>query len=275
MSICHADFDLVRGLVEREAAIVLGDEKRYLVEARMEALARDLALAPAALFDRVRATADGELRQRVVEAMTTNETWFFRDHHPFDALRDHVLPELIRARVGVRRLSVWSAACSSGQEPYSLAILLREHFPELADWHVSILATDIDRTVLARARDARYTDVEVRRGVPAAIATRYFVRDGEGWVLDDAIRRMVTFRPINLMEPWADVPPMDLVLLRNVLIYFSTDTKRDILRRTRQTLRPDGRLLLGSSETTLFLDESYESVRLGPSVCYRPLSPSA
>lgn len=269
MPISTTDFDSVRTLVEREAAIVLGDEKRYLVETRMEMLARSLGLTLEALIQRVRTTVDAELRRRVVEAMTTNETWFFRDGHPYDALRDHVLPQLIEARAASRRLYLWSAACSTGQEPYTLALLLREHFPQLAGWHVTLLATDLDRTALDRARRGRFTELELKRGMPPHLAARYFRRDGEAWVIDEAVRRMVEFRPLNLKDPWPALPTMDLVLVRNVMIYFSTETKRGILQRVRKTLRPDGFLLLGSSETTHFLDDSYVAEQYGSSVCYR------
>lgn len=274
MPICTADFDLIRGLVEREAAIVLGEEKRYLVETRMDLLARALGVPRDALLQRVRTAADRELRQQVVEAMTTNETWFFRDGHPFDTLRTHVLPALIEARAATRRLAIWSAACSTGQEPYSLAILLREHFPELAGWKVTLLATDIDRAALTRAQAGRFSDVELRRGMPQSLVPRYFRRDGDGWVLDEAVRAMVEFRPLNFKGGWAGLPPMDLVLLRNVLIYFSTDTKCEILGRVQKVLQPDGYLLLGSSETTHFLDDAFGSVQLGSSVCYRLRRPS-
>lgn len=269
MPITKADFDRVRTLIEREAALLLGDDKMYLVETRMEMLAQSLGISLPALMQRLQAPLGAELKTQVVEAMTTNETWFFRDHHPFDALRMQVLPKLIRARADQRRLYIWCAACSTGQEPSSLAMLLLEHFPELRNWSVNLLATDIDRTVLERARTGRYSDVEVGRGVPAGLLNRYFQRDGYGWVLDPAVRSMITYRQLNLIDAWPTLPYMDLVLMRNVLIYFSNETKRQILTNVQQLLRPDGYLMLGASETTHFINESYESVHYGTSICYR------
>lgn len=275
MVISKADFDYVRALVEFESAIVLGPEKRYLVETRLEMLARTLHMPETTLLERLRNAAFPEVREKVVEAMTTNETWFFRDQHPFETLRTHVFPRLIESRAQVRRLNIWSAASSTGQEPYSIAILLREHFPELRNWSINLLATDINRSVLERAESGRFTEVELGRGMPATLIQRYFQRQGDMWVLDPGIRSMVTYRLLNLKDSWPPLPAMDLVLLRNVLIYFSPDTKRQILTRIRSIMRPDGYLLLGSSETTHFLDETFQSVHLGSSICYQIPEPAS
>lgn len=201
--------------------------------------------------------------------MTTNETLFFRDQHPFDALRSHMLPALVRARGKERRLRIWCAAASTGQEPYSVAITLRENFPELADWDVKLLATDLNCAVLARARSGRYSTLEVKRGLPASLLLKYFRAQGDEWQLKDEVRRMVQFSELNLLDAWGTLGPLDIVLMRNVLIYFDVETKKRILGQLRGQLARDGYLLLGGAETTANLDDAYVPLRLGAGVYYR------
>lgn len=260
------DFAFVCRLVRDRSAIVLGAGKEYLVETRLGPVARRYRLASVGeLIARLRAPAEDELRTRVVEAMLTTETSFFRDVATFEGLRKSLLPELIRARAGEKRLSVWSAACSTGQEAYSLVILLRDHFPELARWQVDVLATDISADVLAKARGGRYTQTEVNRGLPAAALVRHFSQHGADWQVSDDLRRAVAFRELNLIGRWPPLPKMDVVLLRNVLIYFDVETKKAILARVARLLNPDGCLVLGAAETTHNLDDSFR--RVGG--CYR------
>jgi chemotaxis protein methyltransferase CheR len=209
------------------------------------------------------------LHRQVVEAMTTNETSFFRDFHPFEALRKIVLPDLIAKRGQTRELAIWCAACSAGQEPYSLAMLMREHFPQLAGWRVRILATDLSTDILARAREGRYSQIEVNRGLPAPLLLKYFRKQGCDWYLRDDIRRMVDFQIVNLAAPWPPLAPLDFVMLRNVLIYFSIETKKEILAKVRRVLKPDGYLFLGAAETTFNIDEGFERVQLERAACYR------
>ncbi len=255
------DFDYVCRLVRDQSAIVLEPGKEYLVESRLTPVARQLNLGSIGeLVGRLRAGADGVLAGRVVEAMVTTETSFFRDHHPFATLRTAVLPDTIRRRAAERRLDVWCAACSTGQEPYSLAILLREYFPELADWRVNVLATDISRDVLARAREGRYSQFEANRGLPAALLVKHFRQHGSTWELNEDVRRMVEFRELNLARPWPVLPRFDLVFLRNVMIYFDVATKSAILGKVARLLRPDGYLILGGAETTLNLDGAFRRV---------------
>ncbi len=276
MALSATDFDFVRRLVRQVAGIALEDDKGYLVEARLCGLAQRRGYgSPADLLAGLRAGAGDGLRQQVVEAMTTNETSFFRDVHPFEGLRQVVLPELIRRRSAERRLHVWCGACSTGQEPYSLAMLLREHFPALAGWDVRIRGTDLSAEVLERARQGRYTQAEVNRGLPARLLVKYFRKDGPDWRLNDEIRSAVEFAPLNLVGAWPALPPLDLVLLRNVLIYFDVAAKKEILARVRRVLRPDGYLFLGGAETTLNVDDAYERVALPRSSCYRPAAAPA
>lgn len=267
------DYAFIRDLVRTHSAIALEPGKAYLIESRLTALARGEGMTSLRqLVNRLRAGGEPALQRKVVEAMTTNETSFFRDVYPFDALRQQILPELLKRRADSRTLNVWSAACSTGQEPYSLAILLREHFPELfrAGWKVSILATDLASRVLERARRGAFSQLEINRGLPAALAVKYFVRDGLEWVAHDSLRRMIDFREMNLAVPWPSLPPMDVIFLRNVLIYFEMETKSTILSSVRRILRPDGCLFLGAAETTLNLDDAFERVRMGRvGGCYR------
>jgi chemotaxis protein methyltransferase CheR len=255
------DFEFVCRLVRDQSAIVLEPGKEYLVEGRLAPVARQLDIGSvSALVGRLRAGPDPGLATRVVEAIATTETSFFRDHHPFETLRTAVLPELIRRRADEKQLNVWSAACSTGQEPYSLAILLREHFPDLAGWRVNILATDLSGEVLVRAAAGRYTQLEVNRGLSAGLLVKYFRQHGATWELAEDVRRAVEFRELNLVRPWPPLPRMDLIFLRNVMIYFDVDAKKAILGRVARLLRPDGYLLLGGAETTLNLDDSFRRV---------------
>ena len=270
MAIADCDFDYVRWLVQSRAAIVLEDSKKYLVETRLLGLARKEGYAcVASLVSELRLRPRSDLFRKVVETMCNNETMFFRDIHPFEALRQHIIPALIAKRKEERSLCFWSAACSSGQEPYSVAMLLREHFPQLASWQVRIVATDLSSEILARARLGRYSQLEVNRGLPAPYLVRYFERTGLEWQISSDIRRMVEFREMNLASPWAAAPSVDVVFLRNVMIYFNPDTKREILGRLRRQMRPDGYLFLGAAETTLNLDEGYIREQRGQAWWYR------
>ncbi len=255
------DFDFIRTLLKDCSAIALEPGKEYLVESRLTPIVRALNLASISdLVTQLRGPSAGGLMPRVVEAMVTTETSFFRDHHPFEALRKFVIPELIEKRRTQRRLAIWCAASSTGQEPYSLAMLIREHFPELLNWDLTLLATDLSRDVLARAREGRYTQLDVNRGLPASLLVKYFEQHGTTWQLKPGIRDLVKFQEMNLASPWPFLPRLDLVLMRNVMIYFEVPMKKTILGRVGRLLAPDGYLLLGGAETTLNLDDSFRRV---------------
>jgi chemotaxis protein methyltransferase CheR len=210
----------------------------------------------------------GNLHQRVVDAMTNNETWFFRDFHPFKALETQIIPEMITRRTTERQLSIWSAASSTGQEAYSIAMILRERF-FIPEWRFSILATDISERALGRARAGIYSQQEINRGLPAAMLTKYFQRNGTSWELHSHVRQMVTFRSMNLAGVWSGVSGVDILLLRNVLIYFDIPVRKKILTWVQRALRPDGYMLLGAAETTLNLHDSFERVQVENCACYR------
>ena len=271
-AISTLDFDFVAALAYRQAAIVLERGKEYLVEARLTPLAhREGFTSLAKLVEALRRDlVEGVLHAKAVDALTTNETYFFRDFHPFEALRRLLLPELIALLQDSRRLTIWCAACSTGQEPYSLAMLIREHFPQLADWKIEIIATDLSPTVLRQAEAGRYNQIEINRGLPAPYLVKYFTQQDAAWFLKPAIRSMVQFRPLNLIQPWPILPACDLIFIRNVMIYFDVATKKTILKKLRNCLRPEGSLLLGSSETTINLDPHWAPVTQGTTVVYRP-----
>lgn len=257
-------------LVRRHSAIELDAAKAYLIEARLAPLARRHGLASAEeLVGRLQAQADPILRRQAVEAMTTNETSFFRDSHPFEALRSTIIPDLMRTCAARRTIDIWSAACSTGQEAYSIAMSLRENFPELRSWKTRILGTDLSDEVLQKAGAGKFSQIEMNRGLPASLLAKYFRRDGLQWELDPEIRAMATFTKLNLIEQWPALPTMDIVFLRNVLIYFAPNVKKMILEKVRKIMAPHAVLFLGAAETTMGLDDMFLRVQIGNSVYYR------
>jgi chemotaxis protein methyltransferase CheR len=270
MTLATSDFDYIRDVVRRHSAIVLEPGKEYLVESRLVPLARkEGEQSIASLVARMRAERTGALTGRVVDAMTTNETSFFRDNHPFDAMQKRVLPELVRARAGERRLSIWCGASSSGQEPYSLTMLLKDVLSTHPGWSASLLATDLSTEMLERTRAGLYTQLEVNRGLPVAMLVRHFDKVGTQWQVKQDLRTMVKTRPLNLAVPFPPIGTFDVVFLRNVLIYFDAATKKAVLQRVRQVLRPDGYLFLGGAETTLGIDDAFERVVIDRATAYR------
>ena len=268
MSISATSFTFVRELVRAESAIVLEPGKEYLVEARLVPLARrgGHAGVDAYVADLAARRNPADLKL-VVEALTTNETSWFRDGDPFTALRESVFPALARSRPS-RTLRVWAAACSSGQEPYSI-LMTAQDTPELAGWKVEMVATDLSQEMLDKARAGEYSQLEVNRGLPATTLVRHFRRNGLSWKIDPALAAQVQFRQLNLVRPFPPMGRFDVVFLRNVLIYFDLATKRDILRRVRQVLAPDGHLFLGAAEMTMGVDDAWERVPAGRSSVYR------
>jgi len=261
MSISREGFDYVRKLVHSQSGVVLEAGKEYLVEARLQPLAQTEGLPSVqTLIERLRGSSVTGLLQRVVEAMTTNETFFFRDLQPFEQLRRVVLPQVIEKRRAERRITIWSGACSTGQEPYSIAMMIKEHFPELLGWSCRLMASDIAADIMARARLGRYSQIEISRGLPAHYLVKYFQKHGAEWHLNEDIRRKVEFFEFNLTKPWPALPRMDIIMMRNVLIYFDLETKKQIFTNLKHQLHSDGWLALGGSETTLGIDESFERV---------------
>ncbi len=269
--ISSTDFNYIRALMYRESAIVLDDSKTYLVNSRLLPIARAAGFSSVGpLISLLQSKPFGDLHQRVIEAVATTETSFFRDVHPFTALRDHILPELVEHKKNSSRtLTIWSAACSSGQEPHSIAMILKDRFPQLVAWDLHLLASDISRAMLTRAREGIYTQLEVNRGLPAPYLVRFFTQDEDSWQLDSGVRGMFRFFEQNIAADWRALPPIDLLVMRNVLIYFDVATRRKVLNRVREVLRPGGYLLLGSAETTLNIDETFTRVRVGRAIFYQ------
>lgn len=270
MAIESASFDLIRDLVRKRAAIVLDDSKQYLVEARLKGIYREEGLDTIEELAGKLKFEPPELVTKVVEALTTNETSFFRDIHPFDAFRDEILPPILERRRAERTLDIWCAASSSGQEPLSIAMILRENFPELGDWNVRILATDINQKMIERCREGKYNQIEVSRGLPAKLLVKYFNRDGAYWKADDALLSMIDYQKMNLVEPFRPMRPLDVVFLRNVLIYFSPDVKASILKNVRGVMRPEGALLLGTAESTMGLDTRFTPKKCDKVTVFEP-----
>lgn len=272
MTISQSSFAFVSDLVRRETAMLYDPGKEYLVEARLLPLAREAGCNDVDSYV-VRLQSDAAERAKVLDALTINETSWFRDNAPYQAFTETMLPAMIAARAHVRHLSIWSAACSSGQEAYSLAMLLDQHLPP--GWTAQILATDVSPKMLARVDAGRYSQVEMNRGLPATSLVKYFTRTGSEWEVSDDLKKVVRTQHLNLSTPFPLLPTFDIVFLRNVLIYFDMDTKRDILRRVHQVVAPDGFLLLGSSETTLDMDAHWGREAHGRVQIHRPASAQA
>lgn len=256
--ITRDNFKFVRDLVCRESGISLNSDMEYLVESRMLSLVRKEELSSLdELFAILRGRENSSLATRVVEAMTTNETYFFRDSHPFDTLCQEVLPSLAEAHAG--SLNIWCAACSTGQEPYTIAMAVSEQCPELLP-RLKIHATDLSTDVLAKGRAGVYSRLDVSRGMPLPLLTKYFEQVDDNWQISQELRRLVNFDILNLSNDWAGLAQMDVIFLRNVLIYFEPEMKSSILQKCNSVLKPNGSLFLGASETILNLETSFERI---------------
>lgn len=270
MKISQEQFDYICGLAKKTSAQVIGGNKAYLIENRLAPVARKFGYGSAAnLIDHLK-TQPGhtEIHDNVIEALTTNETYFFRDFHPFEALEKTIVPALSKRPGNSRQINIWSAACSTGQEAYSFAMLLREKFSSLSDWKFKIVGTDINNQVLAQARAGIYSQIEVNRGLPALYLAKYFKKTDADWQIAPEIQKMVEFKKLNLVSEWQGLPKFDIVLLRNVLIYFDTETKRSILKATRNVMHDHAALFLGAAETTVNIDPNWDIETSGRSVYY-------
>jgi chemotaxis protein methyltransferase CheR len=255
------DFDLLSSLVRARSGLVLTPDKAYLLESRLLPVARKRSCKSLPeLAALLRGKPDAALVRDIVEAMTTNESFFFRDIKPFDQFKAFVLPQLVRARAASRSIRIWSAACSSGQEPYSLAMILSEQRAQLAGWRIEIVATDLSLEILEKAQAGMYSQFEVQRGLPIQLLVKYFKQQGERWQIDESIRKMVQFRPFNLLEDMAGLGRFDVVFCRNVLIYFDQPTKSAVLNRIGRQMAPDGYLYLGGAETVLGISDKLQPV---------------
>jgi len=245
------DYAYLRKLLKECSGLDLSADKQYLVESRLLPLARKSGLPGIPELVQKMKSGAGALIAEVVEAMTTNETFFFRDKIPFDHLKETVIPALVQARAARRSLRVWCAACSTGQEPYSIAMCLKAAGPALAGWRTEIVATDLSPAVLEKSRTGIFSQFEVQRGLPIQMLVKYFTQAGEFWQLNADIRAMVQHRQLNLLQDFSHLGTFDIIFCRNVLIYFDQDTKAGIFGRLARMLEPDGVLALGAAESVV------------------------
>lgn len=271
MTLATADVEFLRDLVAKHSGNVIAPRQVYMLEQRLAPVAGQIGLEGVPdLVEQLRRSRDLRLSTQVAEAVTVNETSFFRDMHLFEGLRKSILPQVVAANQGQKSIRIWCAACSSGQEPYSLAMVIRESFPQLSDWKIRILATDLSQHMLDKSKSGQYSQLEVNRGLPIKKLVRFFDRKGAIWQAKPELRDMIEYRRMNLTQPLLLTGQFDLVLIRNVLIYFDQATKSDILTRIRRFLRPDGYLFIGSAETLIGLGIPLERKEINGTVCYRP-----
>lgn len=254
-----AEYDYLRQFLKSRSGLVLSNEKQYLIESRLLPVARKTGLQSiAALVAKLKEPRETALAEAVVEAMTTNESFFYRDKTPFEHFTQVMMPELLKSRASQKKIRIWCAAASTGQEPYTLAMCLKEMEAKVAGWRIEILGTDISNEVLERAKSGTYTQFEVQRGLPIQLLLKYFTQQGESWTIAPQLRSMVQWRKFNLLENFAAFGQFDIVFCRNVLIYFDQTTKVDILGRISKIMAPDGYLVLGAAETVVGLTDAFK-----------------
>jgi chemotaxis protein methyltransferase CheR len=255
------DYDFLRKCLKERSGLVLSADKQYLVESRLLPVARKAGLANLGdLVVALKAARENVLMTAVVEAMTTNESFFFRDKVPFDHFRETMMPALLAARKSTRNIRIWCAASSTGQEPYSLAMCLKRMERELAGWRIDILATDLSNEVLEKARAGLYSQFEVQRGLPIQLLIKHFAQIGELWQVAPDIRAMVKYKQLNLLQDFSSVGVFDVIFCRNVLIYFDAPTKVDVLNRMGRQITSDGYLVLGAAETVVGLTDRFKTM---------------
>ncbi len=255
------DFKFLSQLVNKRSGLVLTEDKAYLLESRLMPVARKRGMKGLEdLISAIRSRNEEDLLRAVTEAMTTNESFFFRDIKPFDTFRDVILPELLKSRAAKKSFRIWCAAASSGQEPYSLAMVLKEQAAKLAGWSHKIIATDISTEMLEKARNGIYSQFEVQRGLPIQMLLKYFQKSNGVWQIDSSLREMVEFKEFNLLNDPAPLGAFDVVFCRNVLIYFDQPTKTRILDWISRLIPADGRLFLGGAETVLGISDQFKPV---------------
>jgi len=254
------DYEYLRKLLRDQSGLDLSTDKQYLIESRLLPLARKAGLPGIGdLVQKMKGGSNAMITQ-VVEAMTTNETFFFRDKVPFDHFRDTIMPEMLKLRAARKSLRIWCAAGSTGQEPYSLAMCLKEMSATLSGWRVEILATDLSQEVLEKSRTGIYSQFEVQRGLPIQMLVKYFKQIGELWQINPDIRAMVAHRQLNLLHDFGQLGSFDVIFCRNVLIYFDQETKANIFGRLARGMEPDGFLVLGAAETVVGLTEAFKPI---------------
>lgn len=257
------DFKFLADFLKAESGLIVTEEKTYLVESRLVPVARKRGLADLdELVAKIRGKSDPELNKIVIEAMTTNESFFFRDIKPFESLKNAVLPQIVPARkaAGAKKIRIWSAACSSGQEPYTIAMVLNEEPALLQGLDFEIVGADLSTEILEKAKEGIYTQFEAQRGLPIQLLMKYFTQVGEHWQINEQLRNQVEFRQANLLQNISQFGKFDVIFCRNVLIYFDPATKTEILSRMRMQMPDDGYLFLGGAETVVGVSECFSTV---------------
>jgi len=254
------EYEYLRKLLRDQSGLDLSADKQYLIESRLLPLARKAGLSGIGELVQKLQSGSSALVTSVVEAMTTNETFFFRDKVPFDHFRDTIMPEVLKARAGRKSVRIWCAAGSTGQEPYSLAMCLKEMGAALTGWRVEIIATDLSQEVLEKAKAGIYSQFEVQRGLPIQLLVKYFKQTGETWQINPELRAMIQHRQLNLLHDFSQLGVFDVVFCRNVLIYFDQDTKINIFNRIARQIEPDGFLVLGAAETVVGLTDAFRPI---------------
>jgi chemotaxis protein methyltransferase CheR len=286
MKITDTELEKISSLINELTGITIGKDKAYFVESRLSEIAQKKGLKTfAELHSFMRTNQDPSLKQELIDAITVNETFFFRDKHPFTILTRHLVDlvfeskrsheDQLKSKLGdwfsQKKIHLWSAACSYGQEPYSVAIALSEQYADIQDWEIRILATDISGNALNRAREGIYSDFEVSRGLDESVRDKYFSRleGGNRWQVRDHIRRMVEFRQLNLHEEYVGLGFFDIIFCRNVAIYFDTETKKRMFEKFEKVFNKEGWLMLGASESLTFITDKYELQRFEEGNCYK------
>jgi chemotaxis protein methyltransferase CheR len=257
-----SDFTFLIELIKKRSGIVLSADKGYLVESRLVPVAqRNGCGSVDELVRKMHAAPNEKLSEEVTEAMTTNESFFFRDKTPFEYLKELIIPQMKERRGIQKRINFWCAAASTGQEPYSIAMILKEASPILPNWNFKIVGTDLSQEVLDKAQSGTYSQFEVQRGLPINLLMKFFKQDGEIWSIDPAIRAMVQYKNYNLLNNFKPLGNFDVVFMRNVLIYFDKETKKSILERTAALMPDDGYLVLGAAETVIGITDAFRPLK--------------
>ena len=272
MLLSDPDIQFLTDVVAECSGNVIAPRQAYMLEKQLTPLAKSEGLADLSeLVNKLRCHSDQKLKSLVAEAVTVNETSFFRDVHPFEALRKEIIPALIKKNHATRSIRIWCAACSCGQEPYTIAMVIREHFPNLSNWNIEIVATDISDEMLAKSKSGEYSQLEVNRGLPVTKLVKFFDRQGSKWQTKPMLKELIKFQKLNLTKAWPQVGQFDIVFIRNVLIYFEQATKSEILKRVHKVVRPEGYVFIGSVETTIGMGVPFQREEIDATVCYRPI----
>jgi len=270
LNVTIEDFRYIQKFVKEISGIHLEEDKTYLIESRLSHIIEGEKFPSfKELIFKLRNENFNGFHQKIIEAMTTNETSFFRDVHPFETFKNFILPEFIEKRKYEKNIKIWSAACSTGQEPYSIAMILNEKFGNVFGWNVNIKASDISAEMISRCKCGSYNCLEISRGLSNDMLERYFSKKENNWIIKDELKNMIDFFQMNLVSEWPFDNKIDVIFMRHVLIYFDIETRKNIMAKIKKIIKPDGYLILGVGETTYNIDEDFECVQIDKTSCYK------